>query len=176
MALIWSALTNSNGAGMPSNSTRIPANSVSTAPEANTEGPTPTVGPRPRPVMLMISPGAMGPGKKLAAFRMERTKVSPPEEPPLTVSVTGRFCTGMDVSVGVTVMMPEYLPVDNPVGVTETMRVAGVIGVVLVVGGDTETLSQLPPIPAVAVAVNAKSDAGLVTLTVCGVGIWPAAV
>src|SRR5450759_2354280 len=126
MALIWSDLTNSSGPGIPSNSTRVPATWVSTDPEANRLGPTPTAGPRPVPVTVMISPGAMGPGNKLAAFRIERTKSSEVEPLP-TVSVTGRLCAGMVGSVGVTVTMPEYLLAASPAGVTVTVRVAGVL-------------------------------------------------
>jgi hypothetical protein len=98
----------------------------------------------------MISPGEIGPLWKLAAF---------------TTAVTvGRGKEGAEMSIAteidwelsgtpgeLIVMLPVYVPVPSPTGLTETLRFAGVVPVF----GATE--SQLPPDVVVAEALKLKA-------------------
>src|ERR1700688_2897962 len=100
MALILSELTNNSGAGIPSNSTCVPATCVPTAPAARIFGPDPVAGPRADPIIQIISPGATEPGCILAPFT-----IAPTEGGGAELGATVRFtCTisGMiEGSVGV---------------------------------------------------------------------------
>src|SRR5215813_5763636 len=66
--LIWPSCTYSSGAGIPSKVTTTPASSRGKRSWIDTVGATPSVGPRPWPKILTISPAVSAPVSKLPAF------------------------------------------------------------------------------------------------------------
>ena len=80
-----------------------------------------------------------------------------------TVKLTGTVCGLFPAPAAVIVTLPLYVPADNPLGLTDTLRLAGVVpepGV---------TASQA----AEAVAVRLKAEPLLVTDTPCAPGVAP---
>ena len=80
-----------------------------------------------------------------------------------TVRLTGTVCGLFPAPAAVIVTLPLYVPADNPLGLTDTLRLAGVVpepGV---------TASQA----AEGVAVRLSADPLLVTDTPCAAGVAP---
>src|SRR5215467_13789806 len=97
-----------SGAGTPSKSSRVPPIVFAARPAGVRLKFTPAVGPRPCPKIEMISPGAIGPTSRLAAFTTEvRKGTAPVTTPPallVIVSVTGTL--EGDPPAGVIVITP----------------------------------------------------------------------
>src|SRR5271166_5431561 len=130
-------------------------------PEGSTVAPTPIAGPRLVPKIDMISPGARGPGCRLAPFRILRT-AGVATLAADSVKVTLRLCGVNEAPVGVTRMVPVYCPAASPLVVTETTKDAGVVPEAGV------TVSQFPVL--VPAAVNETGVPELATATVCDAG------
>ena len=80
-----------------------------------------------------------------------------------TVRVTGTVCGLFPAPAAVIVTLPLYVPADNPLGFTDTLRLAGVVPEPCV------TASQATE----AVAVRLKAEPLLVTDTLCATGTLP---
>src|ERR1700687_2858546 len=101
MAEIWLADTYRSAAGFPSKSTCVPAVVLPRKPFVM--GVTTRVaGPRPLTKRVTISPGAMGPGIKLAGWGRER----PTGADGVPVSVPARATSGRPESAPETVTVP----------------------------------------------------------------------
>src|SRR5258708_2540136 len=123
MALICVAETYVSGAGMPSNSTRMPPSDVATVFEDVRVKLNALAGPGLMPKILTISPGATAPGMPLAAFTTPLT-VGPGPVP--TVSITGTLIGPIPLSAGVRVTVPLYVPRVRPVVFTDTVMAVGI--------------------------------------------------
>ena len=80
-----------------------------------------------------------------------------------TVKLTGTVCGLLPAPAAVIVTLPLYVPADNPLGLTDTLRLAGVAPEAGV------TASQA----AEGVAVRLSADPLLVTDTICAPGVAP---
>src|SRR5260370_887587 len=104
------------GAAMPSKRTLVSASMVSSVPGARTRSGVRSMGPMAVPKRVTYSPGATGPGAKLAAFAIAVSVVTGWR----TVSVTP---TVMDATLGSDaepVTVPLYVPGDRLTGLAET--------------------------------------------------------
>ena len=111
------------GAANEPNRTRVSERVEATVPVlGSTENCTPGVGPRPFPLMVIISPGAIAPATPLAEFVTDETTTV--EAAVLTVRVKRIVCGLFDAPDAVTVMVPVYVVGFKERGFTVTMRVA----------------------------------------------------
>lgn len=99
------------------------------------------------PNRVMISPGATGPGAKLAALVTDAIE----GVATLCVAVTGIF-SGTRVTSGTTEITPEFTPGDNKLVFTDTVKTAGVVPVAGVTTSqgvlvETEKLTAAPVLP-----------------------------
>jgi len=84
-----------------------------------------------------------------------------------TVSETEMDCGLLEAPVELTVMLPKYVPVPSPTGLTEILRLAGVVPLFKV------TESQVPPEVVVAEALKVRAIPLLPTDTDCIAGATP---
>jgi hypothetical protein len=87
--------------------------------------------------------------------------------PLVTASVTEIDCGLLEAPVELIVMFPKYVPVPSPAGLTEMLRIAGVVPLVGVAN------SQLPPELVVADALKVRAVPLLPTETFCPPGAAP---
>ena len=85
----------------------------------------------------------------------------------VSVRVTEMDCGLLEAPVEVIVMLPDYLPVPSPDGLTEILRLAGVVPLL----GPTD--SQLPPPVVFAEALKVRAVPLLPTDTFCPPGAAP---
>ena len=102
----------------------------------------------------MISPGARGPDKRLPPFKSDvmigavavNAGGAAVDE---TVSVTPTICDDPLAAENVSmVMTPEYVPAGNPIGLAETLSVAG--------AGPTVVLTESQPLALEVIALKAR--------------------
>ena len=138
---------------MPSIITRVPLSALSTLPDGVMCSNVLSKGPSPRPKTEMISPGTRGPGKRLPLFKSDvmigAVAVNAGGAIDETVSVTPTICddplTAENVAM---VMTPEYVPAGNPVGLAETLSVAGAV--------PTVVLTESQPLALAVIALKAR--------------------
>src|SRR5258708_6626535 len=162
MALICVAETYVSGAGMPSNSTRMPPSDVATVFEDVRVKLNALAGPGLMPKILTISPGATAPGMPLAAF------TTPLKASDLGSTKNDGLVTNRVIGITMeaafdaeTVIVPLNVPGDRADAFTVTVRIAGVVAEF------DCTASQFPPVNVCTKILNGRFVALLWTLRIC---------